>query len=565
MPISKPLCSILRRHFSSLPKLPASASNLSKIRLKYRRRLIEGAQQALTDYLYATKSLPYTYAEYISKNSTKSLSNLMSNVEISASDDYSKSLRKFLSYHPINELEFFYESLGIDYNEVRGFLPADKFFFSEDGSALGVACALSGFGFPWNKLGMLYKEEMGIFTMSPEEIISRVHKFKGYGFGNTSVIGICMAFPYVLNGELDGEMDALFNDLKIVFVDFDLGSSVEANVDAWFGMCRKLRLFYDLGCEKGKTGEMMGRSKNIFTDFSAEVLTDKIEYFCRLGVEKKEVAILILEKPQLLDFDLGASKVISVQQLLRHFGLSTEQFDSVYELYPHVFGRNKMANLPHVLRAMDLHVWFFDILKNGDHRLLGSYFMSDPAEDLDKEFFDGLERISVSRTPVHTMSKLDFLHGIGFGENALTIKVINFVHGTKKELQERFDCLHNAGIEFSKLCRIIRVMPKILNQSPDIVEKKLEYLCNEMGSSLQYLDQFPAYLNFNLEKRIKPRFRFHLWLVEKGLTCSKYSIGSIVATSEKNFMHRLYGIHPAIPKHWLARSADRELDDEPSA
>ncbi|CAN1146059.1 Transcription termination factor MTEF18, mitochondrial [Linum perenne] len=561
MPISKSFCSIVCRHLSTLPK---PATPISKIPQKYRRRAIKDAQQVLTDYLHATKSLPYTFAEHISKNSAKSLSNLMSNVDFSVSDDFSKSLRKFLRYHPINELEFFYESLGIDYNEVRGLLPVDKFFFSEDGCALEVACALSGFGFPWNKLGMLYKEEIDIFTKSPEEITSRLHRFKGYGFGNTSVIGICMAFPYVLNGEFGEEIDALFNDLKIVFVDFDLGNCVEGNIDGWYGICRKLRLFYDLGCEKGKVGELMGRSRNIFTDFSDDVLTDKVDYFCRLGVGNMEVALLLLEKPQLLVFDLG-TQVISVEQLLRHVGLSAEQLATVYEQYPYALGRNKMMNLPHVLQAMDLHIWFFDRLKNGDHHLLGSYVMSDVVEDHDIEFADGLKRIQVSRTPVHTMSKLDFLHGIGFGENALTIKVINFVHGTKKELQERFDCLLNAGIKFSKLCQIIRIMPKILNQSPDLIEKKLHYLCKEMGSSLQYLDSFPAFLNFNLEKRIKPRYRFHLWLMGKGLSSSKYSIGSIVATSEKNFIHRLYGIHPAIPKHWFERSADKELGNDPSA
>jgi len=28
---------------------------------------------------------------------------------------------------------------------------------------LEAACALSGFGFPWNKLGRLYKEESSVF------------------------------------------------------------------------------------------------------------------------------------------------------------------------------------------------------------------------------------------------------------------------------------------------------------------------------------------------------------------------------------------------------------------
>jgi hypothetical protein len=88
------------------------------------------------------------------------------------------------------------------------------------------------------------------------------------GLSNVSVIGICLAFLHVLSGdgELVGEIDALFDDLKRVFVDFDLASCVEGNVDAWYEVCRKIQFFYDLGCEKGTAGDMMGRSKYVFLE-----------------------------------------------------------------------------------------------------------------------------------------------------------------------------------------------------------------------------------------------------------------------------------------------------------
>lgn len=93
------------------------------------------------------------------------------------------------------------------------------------------------------------------------------------------------------------------------------------------------------------------------------------------------------------------------------------------------------------------------------------------------------------------------------------------------------------------------MMPKILNQKPEILEQKVNFLCQDIGSSLGELNIFPAYLCFNLENRIKPRYRFHMWLTDRG--AQKYSIASIVATSEKNFIARIYGIHPAALKHWF--------------
>ena len=57
---------------------------------------------------------------------------------------FSKSFCKLLRYQPINEFEFFFESIGIDHNDVPKLLPQNKFFFSEDGSIMNVAFCLSG-------------------------------------------------------------------------------------------------------------------------------------------------------------------------------------------------------------------------------------------------------------------------------------------------------------------------------------------------------------------------------------------------------------------------------------
>ncbi|PSS11839.1 Transcription termination factor like [Actinidia chinensis var. chinensis] len=544
------LYTIFSRHFSSATKLP-TLPNLSKIPSKYKPQAINQAQKALTDYLHTTRSLPYLYAENISKNSIFSLSDAVAKVEFSPSTFF-KSFQRFLRYHPINEFEFFYESIGINYDEINSFLPPNKFFLCEDLRVLNVACALSGFGFPWNSLGKFYTEEVLIFGRDPVELSKNLNGFKEYGFSNVTVIGICLVFPYVLGGkpELGSEIDALFDDLRRVFVDFDLVSCVEGNVDAWVEVCRKIRVFYDLGCEKGKMGELMGRRKTVFLRYPEEVLVKQAEFFSRLSVSKSDVGLLILEKPEILDFDLE-DRVISVLGLLKHFGMNRKELRSIAEEYPYVVGRNKMANLPHVMRAMNLHEWFFAMMKVGNHCQLGTYVIGDPNEDLDTDYASSIEKIQFLRTPVHTLGKLDFLHSIGFGENNLTIKVLENLHGTSAELQERFECLLGAGIQFSKLCKIIRLSPKILSQNSETLVQKIKFLCEGMGFSLQYLDVFPTYLCYDLEKRIKPRYRFHVWLTEKGLCKKTYSPASMISTSEKNFLARISGMNPAAPKKWL--------------
>ncbi|KAM7269504.1 hypothetical protein ACFE04_025001 [Oxalis oulophora] len=529
---------------------------------KKKQRAIKEAQEAVTEYLQHTKSLPFTYAENISNNSFYSTLNLIdissssSSATPSPSSSFSKSVTKLLRYNPINEFEFFFESIGIDYAKVNSFLPVNEFFFNtNDGSVFNAACALSNFGFPWTKLGVLYTHDSHIFRKTSDEINTRLHGFKDvYGFDNVSVIAVCLAFPYVLSGQggLSGEVVALFTDLKRVFEEYDLVSCVEGNLDSLYGVCRKIRVLYDLmDSEKGKVGDLMGRSKNIFVDYAEDTLVQKVNYFCGFTDRKEDVGLFLLRSPEVFNIDIE-KRVISVEGLLKHFGMSVEDIKSFSQSYPYVFGRNKIANLPHIMRVLDRHNWFFDKIKNGSQRLLANYELHVSDEDVDKDFTEFLEKVQTSKYRVHTMNKVNFLHGIGFGENSLTIKVLNHLHGTSDELQSRFSCLLDNGIELSKICKLISSYPKIMNQNPETLNQKLRFLCEDMGVPLQHLDVFPVFLCFDLENRIKPRYRFHTWLIENGLSGGySFSIISLVATNEKTFIARLYRIHPAVPKLWF--------------
>ncbi|KAK4267857.1 hypothetical protein QN277_024585 [Acacia crassicarpa] len=520
----------------------------SKIPNRYQKLVVRQAQKVLTDYLHETRCLPFVLADQIGKNSPISLVNLIVKVDFSASV-FSRNFEKYLRYHPINEFEFFFESIGIDYNNgASGLLPVNKVFFSEDGSILDAACALLVFGFPWDKLGKLYEECSSIFRRSPEELKSKLCEFKKYGFGNVEVVGICLAFPNIL-GEED-EFDGLFTDLRSVFLDFELARSVEENIDSWHEVCRKIRVFYNLNGEKGKLGELIGRAKAIFIEYGEDELIQKADYFCRFAVKKEEVALLLLKAPELLNLDLQVP-LISVSKLLKHFGLSPKILEDVSKKYDHVLGTNKMDNLPNVMRALDLHEWFFNKMKDGNHNLLLSYLASHPNEEQDEEYQAGLEKVCASRSQNHRMRKLNFLHGLGFGENALTIDIAARLHGNRWELQKRSEFLLHLGFEFSDLCIMVKRTPKILNQKTQVIDKKVKFFCQELGIPLKCLTPMATVLIYNLEDRIKPRHRFLMWLKEKSLLVEKYSIGTVISCSSNRFVDLAYKIHPAAPKHWF--------------
>ncbi|XP_012831356.1 PREDICTED: uncharacterized protein LOC105952358 [Erythranthe guttata] len=538
--------------FSRFSSSTTAASNLpkpfSQIPWKHRSKAIQESQKALSEYLHTTRSLPFPYADNIARNSPNSLSRIVSEIPFSPAT-FENSFQRFLRYHPVNELEFLSESIGLNSEEKITILPPNTFFLS-DWKHFDVVCALAGLGFPWIKLGSLCKE---LLEIDQWQLRNKIAEIKGfYGFNSVCVISICLVFPRVLYDEMDG----LLTDLKTLFLDYDLLSCVEGNVDSMLDVCEKIKTFYDLGCEMGKIGELMGRSKSIFVEYSKEGLISKIDYFCKLNVQKDRIGLFLLSRPEYFGFDLE-SRVISVSGFLKHFGLNETEVESLEKKYPHVFGRNRIANMPHIMRSVNLGEWFFERLKNENPSLLDRYAISC-TEDLDKHYADNLTKIRAKRTYAHGLKKLNFLHNIGFGENRFAIKALFLLNSSSCQLQRRFDCLLRCGIEYSSLCAMVKLSAKILNQQESILEKKIRFLCSDMGSSLQYLDVFPGYLCYDLEKRIRPRFELHRWLMEKGYCEKEYSISTIIASSEKAFVARISRIHEGAAKKWEEGLSERD-------
>lgn len=117
---------------------------------------------------------------------------------------------------------------------------------------------------------------------------------------------------------LSGEIDVLLNDFKKILIGFCLGSFRDGNMDVWYEVCRKMKFFYDFGVEKGKVGDMMDESK--FIDYLLKVLVEKIEFFCRLGVEKIEFGLLFFRNLEIFDIEFD-NRVILVLGFLNYFGV----------------------------------------------------------------------------------------------------------------------------------------------------------------------------------------------------------------------------------------------------
>ncbi|KAJ8511649.1 hypothetical protein OPV22_002083 [Ensete ventricosum] len=172
------------------------------------------------------------------------------------------------------------------------------------------------------------------------------------------------------------------------------------------------------------------------------VIAENLKYLTKLGMEEQKVGPFILGCHDLLGFDLENPSV-AMPEYLNHGGLDKNEVTSLSQRYPYVMGKNKLGNLPGMMRAMDLHSWFVSRIWDGNYHYLSSSFVSAAPHDtaIESGFLQGLDRVKRLKKEQFVDNKLEFLLGIGFGENKITVRTFSLINSTKDQLQEHFDHL----------------------------------------------------------------------------------------------------------------------------
>ncbi|WVZ65950.1 hypothetical protein U9M48_015230 [Paspalum notatum var. saurae] len=544
----------LRRFFAT-DAVPAP-SKLRNLPYRLRHVAVPVGRAAISEYLHSTRCLASSHADSIAAHSPLSLLSFLAALPRVPSSfptaELPALLRRHLNFHPLNELPFFLESIGAPATATAPC--SDLMFLADHPSLLGAVTALAHFGFPWSHLGLLFP---AVLLGVPPNLIStrlaaletRLHRLP-----RAAIIAACLTFPSLLEGDIS-DCDPLVKDLVSTFRELGPDFRSSNDIEAFSGVCRRMRIFYDAGAEIGSIGGLVRGSQGVFLQLGETRIAERLQFFKELGMEAKELGRFLLSNARVFDIDFS-DVVISVPEYLRRVGLAEDEIDAAVEKHPYVVGKNNLENLPRVLRAMGLdHRFLEKILVGGESlRYLSPYFVLEDDSynaHVEKAFLDGMAKVKADRKAHYVDTKLDFLKNIGYGENEITAKLTLVLHSSKDLLLERFNCLLERGVEYKMLCRILNICPKALNQRKDTINEKLNYLTEELGYSLEYLDCFPAFLCFDLENRVKPRYAMLRWLQEHGLLTKRLAPATVLANSEKRFIATLYLAHPAAPKLWL--------------
>uniref|UniRef100_A0A0E0AIN8 Uncharacterized protein n=1 Tax=Oryza glumipatula TaxID=40148 RepID=A0A0E0AIN8_9ORYZ len=549
------------RRLLSTAAASSAPPKLWNLPYRLRRAAVPAARAAVSEYLHATRCLPSSHADTIAARSPRSLHAFLAGLPAVPSSlrtsAFPSLLRRHLAFHPLNELPFFLESIGLPPTT-----RSDLMFLADHPSLLPAVAALAHFGFPWSRLGLLFPTVL--LHLPPDLITSRLASLEAClgPLPRAAIIAACLAFPSLLENDLSSS-DRLVDDLGKVFGRLGPGLGTSNDIDAFLGVCRRTRMFYDAGSEVGGIGDLVGcNNQRVFLDLEEERIGKMLKFFKGLGMAGEDVGRFLLTNPMVFYLEFG-DVVISVPEYLRRVGLAVDEVNAAVEKHPYVVGKNLLQNLPGVLRAMELDHWFLEKISDGGESLRylsPGFVLEDVSYDVEIEraFLGGMIKMKADKRAQHIDGKLEFLKSIGYGENEIATKIIAVLHSNRDTLQERFDCLLERGLEYKMLCQIVSVFPKILNQGKKMLNDKLNYMTKELGYSVEYLELFPAFLCFDLENRVKPRYTMLRWLRENGLLRRTLAPATVLANSEKRFISNLYNVHPAAPKLWLECFSSRK-------
>ncbi|KAK9057693.1 hypothetical protein SSX86_022529 [Deinandra increscens subsp. villosa] len=481
------------------------------------------AQDALIEYLHSTRNLQYSDAENISRNSPHFLENLLKRVE--NEKDVEQSLRRVFCYHPINEFEPFFESIGMKPCEYSSFLPRKMMYLADDQRLLANYHVLCEYGILPNKIGRIYIDAREVFRYDHGVLLSKLSSLQVKGFTQSSVAKLVTSCPNVLVSEdFLKVLEALMN-VGIEHTWFE-DHILEENSYDWSKILETLCLIKGFGFSKEGLKELLRKNPTVLMDDSGATTISLIVFLIKFGASMDDMLLCFKQFPQ-IKIQLFQSNLKKGYHFLLEIEMDNDDIASTIRTHSHILGACMLKSVKSLLGG----------LKSGKKRLC-DIIMENPIEL--KNWVLG-KKVKPLPNSKHEFSekKIQFLLNLGFVENSIEMsKALKLFRGNGGELQERFDCLVNAGLTHDTVVEMVKTAPQIINQTKEVIGMKIDLLVNGLGYNVSSLVKFPAFLSYSLHK-IKLRFAMYNWLMDRGKVNGTLALSTVLASPDKMFV-RVY-------------------------
>ncbi|CAN6453716.1 unnamed protein product [Victoria cruziana] len=503
------------------------------------RKARTAAQDALLDYLHCTRGLHFTDADHMSKNSPEFIRELLSSV--GDEGEIKHALVRFFRYHPINEFEPFFESIGLRPSDFAPFLPKDLLFLCDDRLLLENYRVLCNYGVPRIKLGRVYLEAREVFRYDCGVLQSKIRSYEMLGLNSSTLIKLIVSCPLLLVGDVNMSFIKVLEEFKEMGTEYDwLGGCVSEKCSYdWSNILRLLKHLQEFGCTKKDLGKLLRKHCEFLFDASGSKTYTLITLFLKSGLRMNEITNILFEFPEVAVGNFVKNFWQGIH-FLNEIEMKREDMAKIVHSHPQLLGSCCFKKSYVLLSELNV----------GKKRLC-TIVLEDPNQL--RQWVKGRKVRPLPGTGVEEKArhqKIEFLLRLGFPDNSDEMaKAFRRFRGRGDELQERFDCLVKAGMDCQDVVKMIKLSPPVLNQSSDVIMRKIDILVNSLNYPLQTIVAFPSLLCYDPE-RIKLRVSMYNWLTERGFARPMMSLSTILACSDARFVKHFVHVHPQGSQIW---------------
>ncbi|KAF9597237.1 hypothetical protein IFM89_016378 [Coptis chinensis] len=219
------------------------------------------AEDALLDYLHNTRSIQFSEAEYISKNSPVFVGNLLTKVK--------------------NEQEI----------------------------VKSLSSALCNYGIPRNKIGRMYKEVRDIFGYNEGVLILKLQGYEKLGLSAPTVIKLVSCSPSLLVSGVNEDFVGVLEKLKGLGLSSDckkdIGQLFEINTAFLIENSGKkvyvlISMLLKVGLKMNDIGTLFLEYPRILAGKFAENLLQAMQFMSEIGMEAEDISKLVRSHTQVL-------------------------------------------------------------------------------------------------------------------------------------------------------------------------------------------------------------------------------------------------------------------------
>ncbi|XP_062167562.1 transcription termination factor MTEF18, mitochondrial-like [Alnus glutinosa] len=513
----------------------ASSAN-SKIVSKFSRPRRKKGQAALLDYLHSTRSIQFLDAENMSRNSPHFLEKLLKRVE--NEEDSERSIARLLRYHPINEFEPFFESLGLKPSEYVPLLPRDLMFLSDDKLLLENYQLLCNYGIARNNIGKIYKEAKEVFRYDYGVLSSKLQAYEEQGLSRSTIIKFIVSSPYLLVGNVNVEFVQVLEQLKSfgMEVSWIEGHLLEGTTYNWSQMFGLLCLFRKVGCSEEQLAGLIAKNPSLLFEGSGDRTVSLIGFLLKFGFTMDQIHLMFLQFPriQVGKFVLNLRKCFL---FLNEIEMEVTEIGKIVRSHALLLGSCALKKTNSLLANLNVGKKRLCKIVQENPQELNNWVLGNRVKPL-------------PRTGEDLIEKSKFLLNLGFVENSDQMKAaFKVFRGKGDELQERFDCIVKAGLKQKDVSEMIKVSPQVLNQKKDVIQMKIDFLVNDLGYPISSLVTFPSLLSYTCQ-RVNLRLSMYNWLKDQGKADPRLSLSTVVACSDDTFRKQYVNRHSRGPQVW---------------